>query len=52
MGKKLIFEIPSHLTQSIANTGSLTISVWMSPETLDFLSIEDKIIIHWVDKGD
>ena len=52
-GKDAYVEIPSIGDYSVSTTGELTVSAWMRPDTLDFLSVElNSDYIHWLGKGD
>jgi hypothetical protein len=44
-------EIPSHPALSPATTGSLTISAWMRPDTLNFPQSEGSGYVYWLGKG-
>jgi hypothetical protein len=44
-------EIPNHPDFSIATTGELTISAWITPETLTFSRTEGTGYVHWLGKG-
>lgn len=44
-------EIPDHDAFSINTTGALTISVWVSPATLNFRNAEEGGYVHWMGKG-
>lgn len=44
-------EIPDDDAFSIATTGSLTISVWVSPASLNFENAESGGYVHWMGKG-
>jgi hypothetical protein len=50
-------EIPDNAVFSVATTGSLTVSVWMRPDTLSFPIAEsdgsgDNPYVHWLGKGE
>jgi hypothetical protein len=44
-------EFPDHDSLSIATTGKLTISIWMRPDTLNFVNYEGDGYVHWMGKG-
>lgn len=44
-------EIPDDDAFSIITTGALTISVWVSPATLNFKNAEKGEYVHWMGKG-
>ncbi len=50
-GDSSYLEIPDNDAFSIATAGALTISVWMSPDTLDFVNAERAGYVHWMGKG-
>ena len=51
-GDSAYLEIPDNDALSISTTGALTISVWMSPEVLDFKNAESGGYVHWMGKGE
>lgn len=50
-GDSSYLEIPDNDAFSINTTGALTISVWVSPEVLNFKLAEKGGYIHWMGKG-
>lgn len=50
-GDNCYMEIPDHDAFSINTTGALTISVWVSPATLNFRNAEEGGYVHWMGKG-
>ena len=50
-GNKSYLEIPDNDAFSIPTTGALTISVWVSPEVLNFQKAEAGGYVHWMGKG-
>lgn len=50
-GKESYLEISDHDDLSIVSTGALTISVWVSPEVLNFELTESGGYVHWMGKG-
>ena len=50
-GNETYLEIPDNDAFSISTTGALTISVWVSPEVLNFPNSEAGGYVHWMGKG-
>lgn len=50
-GNETYLEIPDNDAFSISTTGALTISVWVSPEVLNFQKAEAGGYVHWMGKG-
>lgn len=50
-GNETFLEIPDNDAFSISTTGALTISVWVSPEVLNFPKAEAGGYVHWMGKG-
>ena len=50
-GNETYLEIPDNDAFSISTTGALTISVWVSPEVLNFPKAEAGGYTHWMGKG-
>jgi len=50
-GNASYLEIPDNDVFSISTTGALTISVWVSPEVLNFQKAESGGYVHWMGKG-
>jgi hypothetical protein len=50
-GNETYLEIPDNDVFSISTTGALTISVWVSPEVLNFQKAEAGGYVHWMGKG-
>ena len=50
-GNESYLEIPDNDAFSISTTGALTISVWVSPEVLNFPNSEKGGYVHWMGKG-
>ena len=50
-GNEAYLEIPDNDAFSIPTTGALTISVWVSPEVLNFPNAEAGGYVHWMGKG-
>ena len=50
-GNETYLEIPDNDAFSISTTGTLTISVWVSPEVLNFQKAEAGGYVHWMGKG-
>ena len=50
-GNESYLEIPDNDAFSISTTGALTISVWVSPEVLNFQKAEAGGYVHWMGKG-
>ena len=50
-GNETFLEIPDNDVFSISTTGALTISVWVSPEVLNFQKAEAGGYVHWMGKG-
>lgn len=50
-GNESYLEIPDNDAFSISTTGALTISVWVSPEVLNFPNSEEGGYVHWMGKG-
>ena len=50
-GNESYLEIPDNDAFSISTTGALTISVWVSPEVLNFPKSEAGGYVHWMGKG-
>ena len=50
-GNESYLEIPDNDAFSIPTTGALTISVWVSPEVLNFPIAESGGYVHWMGKG-
>ncbi|MBR6378556.1 MAG: LamG domain-containing protein [Fibrobacter sp.] len=50
-GNETFLEIPDNDAFSISTTGALTISVWVSPEVLNFQKAEAGGYVHWMGKG-
>ena len=50
-GNESYLEIPDNDAFSISTTGALTISVWVSPEVLNFPNSEAGGYVHWMGKG-
>lgn len=50
-GDSSYLEIPDNDAFSIVTTGALTISVWMSPDSVDFKNAERAGYVHWMGKG-
>ena len=51
-GTQTYIEIPNHSDFSVATTGELTISAWITPETLTFPKTEGTGYVHWLGKGE
>jgi hypothetical protein len=52
-GRDAYVEIPAINDYSVAETGGLTISAWVRPDTLNFPSVERNLdYIHWLGKGE
>ncbi|WP_159719025.1 LamG domain-containing protein [Geminicoccus flavidas] len=51
-GSDAYVEVPDHDVFSLATTGQLSISVWMRPDTLEFISKEGTGYVHWLGKGE
>lgn len=45
-------EVPDHDVFSLSTTGQLSISVWMRPDALEFISKEGTGYVHWLGKGE
>ena len=50
-GNESYLEIPDNDAFSISTTGALIISVWVSPEVLNFPNSEAGGYVHWMGKG-
>ena len=50
-GNESYLEIPDNDVFSISTTGALTVSVWVSPEVLNFQKAEAGGYVHWMGKG-
>lgn len=51
-GNESYLEISDHDAFSIITQGALTISVWVSPEVLNFENAESGGYVHWMGKGE
>ena len=51
-GNGAYLEIPDNDVFSISTTGALTVSVWVSPEVLNFQNAEAGGYVHWMGKGE
>ena len=51
-GKESYLEISDHDAFSMITQGALTISVWVSPEVLNFENAESGGYVHWMGKGE
>jgi len=51
-GSGAYVEVPDHDVFSLTTTGQLSISVWMRPDTLEFISKEGTGYVHWLGKGE
>lgn len=50
-GKSYV-RIPDSSDLSVSNTGSMTVAVWMRPDTLNFKYTEGNGFVNWLGKGD
>ncbi len=51
-GSDAYVEVPDHDVFSLSTTGQFSISVWMRPDTLEFISKEGTGYVHWLGKGE
>ena len=51
-GNGAYLEIPDNDVFSISTAGALTVSVWVSPEVLNFQNAEAGGYVHWMGKGE